>query len=209
MRTHVATLDVPAFHIDVTPVTKSAYSAWLQTSGWRPNTTQNWLADWDWQQRGQNASAPPRVRPGTEKQPVVWVSREDAKAYCAAKGARLPHSVEWQLAAQGPERLAWPWGNTFDASKVPPLNSSRDMPPLADVDAFPEAKSPYGLLDLVGNVYQWSDRFDDDHTAKAVLRGASAYKPEPMRWDAGCGCERHSFAPCPVTLLQKGVLSVC
>lgn len=57
------------------------------------------------------------------------------------------------------------------------VGTERSMPPLMDVDAFPDAASPYGLLDLVGNIYQWSDRFVDDHTAKAVLRGASSYHP--------------------------------
>ena len=97
-RAHTARLRVPPFHIDITPVTKGAYATWLQESGWRPNSTQNWLKDW---------IAPtvrdglPRVRSGQTKQPVVWVSRADAQAYCRAHGARLPHSVEWQLAAQG------------------------------------------------------------------------------------------------------------
>ena len=57
------------------------------------------------------------------------------------------------------------------------------MPPLADVAAHPGGASPYGVLDMVGNVFQWTDRFVDDRTAKAVLRGASAYIPEPMRPD--------------------------
>jgi formylglycine-generating enzyme required for sulfatase activity len=42
---------------------------------------------------------------------VVWVSRADAKAYCAARGQRLPHSIEWQLAAQGTDGRRWPWGD--------------------------------------------------------------------------------------------------
>lgn len=124
-RTHTAVMPIPSFHIDTTPVTKAAYSNWLAASGWRPNSTQNWLQDWH---HGAAASSsvgdgnPPTVRPGEEKQPVVWVSRDDALAYCHAHGARLPHSPEWQLAAQGPQRRAWPWGDTFNASLVPPFS---------------------------------------------------------------------------------------
>eukprot|EP01052_Picozoa_sp_SAG31_P025613 SAG31_NODE_2255_length_6073_cov_2.134248_1_plen_108_part_00 len=57
------------------------------------------------------------------------------------------------------------------------------MPRLADVGDHPGGASPYGVLDMVGNVYQWTDRFVDARTAKSVLRGASAYVPEPMRPD--------------------------
>ena len=49
-------------------------------------------------------------------------------------------------------------GDSFDEAKVPKLSTERVFPQLADVDAHPDAASPYGVLDLVGNVYQWTVR---------------------------------------------------
>ena len=59
---------------------------------WKPQSTQNWLKHWE------GKLEPPA---GAGKQPVTWVSFDDANAYCTAQGKRLPHSAEWQLAAQG------------------------------------------------------------------------------------------------------------
>jgi formylglycine-generating enzyme required for sulfatase activity len=52
----------------------------------------------------------------------------------------------------------------------------------ADVDAHPAAASPFGLLDLVGNVWQWTDEYVDEHTRAAILRGGSSYQPQTSHW---------------------------
>jgi len=65
---------------------------------------------------------------------------------------------------------------------VPLPDLERDMQPASDVDAHPAAASPFGVLDLVGNVWQWTDEYVDDHTRAAVLRGGSHYQPQGSRW---------------------------
>jgi iron(II)-dependent oxidoreductase len=65
---------------------------------------------------------------------------------------------------------------------VPPFTSGREEPPPADVDAHPQGGSPFGVLDLVGNVWQWTDEFLDEHTRAAVLKGGSRYRPEKSHW---------------------------
>lgn len=95
----------------------------------------------------------------------------------------LPHEWEWQYVAQaGIEYRLYPWGNEWDESKVPEVYSGRerlypDHPP-ADVDANPAGRSPFGVYDLVGNVWQWTDVYQDEHTRAAIIRGGSYYQPK-------------------------------
>ena len=52
----------------------------------------------------------------------------------------------------------------------------------SDVDSHPNGASPFGVMDLVGNVYQWTEEFLDDHTAAAVIRGGNHYQPQGSKW---------------------------
>ena len=183
-RDHMATLAIPELEFDRYTVGNAEYKSFLDATGWTPEFEQNWLKDWD---EGRE------VPSGWEEKPVTWVSRDDAAAYCQAVGARLPTSYEWQYGAQGLEALRFPWGNHKDASNVPEFTTGRTMPPPDDRTAHPGAASPFGLEDLIGNVYQWTDQFEDEHTIRAVIRGGSRwraagspdndwYLPEPTDW---------------------------
>jgi formylglycine-generating enzyme required for sulfatase activity len=98
--------------------------------------------------------------PGREDHPVVLVNHDEAAAYCAWRGKvvgaprRLPTAAEYERAARGSEGLTYPWGNTWDASKLDSgVGGARDTVP---VGSYPDAKSPAGVLDLAGNVFQWT-----------------------------------------------------
>ncbi len=171
-RHHRHRLQMHAFFIDRTPVTNAQFREFLDASGWRPRDPHNFLRHWI-------DGAPP---PGWEYKPVTWVSIEDARAYAAWAGKRLPHEWEWQVAAQGHDGRRYPWGNDWDASMVPAVNRGRTLTAPADVDAHPAAASPFGLLDLVGNVWQWTDEYADEHTRAAILRGGSSYQPQTSHW---------------------------
>ena len=94
-RRHSHVVHTQGFSIDKYPVTNARYKAFLDKTGWAPSSgTQNFLKHWQ-------SPAFTRPVPGTEEQPVRWVSLDDARAFCAAEGKRLPHSWEWQLTAQG------------------------------------------------------------------------------------------------------------
>ena len=101
---------------------------------------------------------------GWENRPVTWVSLEDARAYAAWAGKRLPHEWEWQYAAQGTDGRLYPWGEEWNAGAVPVPDKSRTMRGPDPVDAHPGGASPFGVMDLVGNVWQWTDEFADEHT---------------------------------------------
>ena len=113
---------------------------------------------------------------------MTWVSLEDARAYASWAGKRLPHEWEWQYAAQGTDGRLYPWGNEWDAGAVPVPDKSRTMRPPDPVGAHPKGASPFGVMDLVGNVWQWTEEFVDEHTRAGILRGGNYYQPQGAIW---------------------------
>ena len=69
-----------------------------------------------------------------------------------------------------------------DAEAVPVPDQSRTMRGPDSVDAHPAGASPFGVMDLVGNVWQWTDEYLDEHTRAAILRGGSYYQPQGSIW---------------------------
>jgi gamma-glutamyl hercynylcysteine S-oxide synthase len=170
---HKHELSMAAFYMDRTPVTCAQFKQFLDATEYRPKDAHNFLRDWT------NAQTYPD---GWARKPVTWVSLEDARAYARWAGKRLPHEWEWQYAAQGTDGRLYPWGNQDDPHRLPPFDNGRDLRPPADVDAFPQGASPFGVLDLVGNVWQWTDEMQDEHTRSAILKGGSHYRPEKSHW---------------------------
>ncbi|MDY0744152.1 SUMF1/EgtB/PvdO family nonheme iron enzyme [Paucibacter sp. R3-3] len=171
-RGHRRRLQVPAFHIDVHPVTNAEFKRFIDASGYAPRDAHNFLRHWV-------AGMPPT---GWADKPVTWVSLEDARAYAAWAGKRLPREWEWQYAAQGSDGRLYPWGNAWDTQAVPAPNRSRTMRAPADVGTHPRGASPFGVQDLVGSVWQWTDEYEDEHTRAAILRGGSSYQPQTSHW---------------------------
>jgi iron(II)-dependent oxidoreductase len=169
---HRHELAIKSFYMDKTPVTCAEFRRFLDEARYRPKDAHNFLRNWT------NGSYPE----GWAKKPVTWVALEDARAYAKWAGKRLPHEWEWQHAAQGTDGRLYPWGKDKDDTRMPPLEHGRDQRPPADVDAFPLGASPFGVLDMVGNVWQWTDEFQDDHTRAAILKGGSAYRPDKSGW---------------------------
>ena len=171
-RHHRQRLTVKPFWMDRYPVTNARFKEFLDATGYRPRDGGNFLKDW------KNGTYPE----GWGKKPVTWVSLEDARAYARWAGKRLPHEWEWQFAAQGTDRRMFPWGNEANPAVVPSPDKSRSPRPPTEVDAFPAGASPFGVMDMAGNVWQWTDEYLDEHTRAAVVRGGSYYFPQGSHW---------------------------
>ncbi|HXM92866.1 MAG TPA: formylglycine-generating enzyme family protein [Candidatus Dormibacteraeota bacterium] len=171
-RYHEHVLHVKSFWIDKYPVTNAQFKKFLDATHYQPQDNLNFLRDW------QNGT----YSQGADEKPVTWVALEDARAYAAWSGKRLPHEWEWQYAAQGTDGRLYPWGNDWDASAVPVPDKERTMRGPDSVTAHPKGASPFGVMDLVGNVWQWTDEFIDEHTRGGILRGGSYYQPQGSIW---------------------------
>jgi toxoflavin biosynthesis protein ToxD len=161
---HVA--ELPAFRIDLMPVTQAEYAEYV-TSRNVPAPTIDEAA---WQAQGFVQDYATQVvrflwrdgHPpiGREDHPVVLVTWEEAEAYCAWRGEqlgqprRLPSEAEYEKAARGEAGLAYPWGSVFDPDK---LNSAVSGPlDTTSVGHYVDGASPYRMLDAAGNVFQWT-----------------------------------------------------
>lgn len=104
-----------------------------------------------------------RVLPAIENSPMTNVTWYGAQAYCQAIGRRLPTEAEWERAARGDTSFIYPWGSTWDATRAS-TNRPADptfLPAKVDVNSFPLGASPYGALNMAGNVEEWvSDWYD-------------------------------------------------
>ncbi len=171
-REHKAVVQIKSFYMDRYPVTNSEFKKFLDANHYHPKDDHNFLKDW------KNGSYPD----GWANKPVTWVSLDDARAYAAWAGKRLPHEWEWQYAAQGTDGRLYPWGGRLDPGAVPVPEKGRNLRSPDDVTAHSRGASPFGVEDLVGNVWQWTDEYLDDHTRGAILRGGSYHQPQGSRW---------------------------
>jgi sulfatase modifying factor 1 len=161
---------VAAFRISRTPVTVAQFQAFVEATGY-VTTAENEGANYvwggiywqfiqgaDWRHpRGPESSIAAKMQ-----HPVTCVSWEDAQAFCRWAGVRLPTEAEWEKAARGTDGRIWPWGNIWDAGRCNTWEGGpQDTTP---VGAYPGGASPYGVLDMAGNVWEWT---------------SSLYKPYP------------------------------
>jgi len=170
-------IHVPSFLIDVFPVTNGEYLKFVRAGGyetssfWRPE-------DWEWKQRErldhphfwlQRSSSPAtdpdtqweyRAMFGTIPLPLSWpvyVSHAEASAFARWSGKKLPREAQWHRAAygspDGTER-AYPWGSA--APDTTHGNFHHELWDATAVDAHPEGASAFGVMDMVGNGWEWT-----------------------------------------------------
>jgi formylglycine-generating enzyme required for sulfatase activity len=168
----VATMD-QAFWIDRFPVTNARFCEFLNVKGNLEEGGAEWLdPDRSRMEQGKHGF---RVMPEYENHPVVGVSWYGAAAFAKWARKRLPTEQEWEKAARGIDGRRYPWGEEFSVARCNTWESQRhDTTP---VDFHPDGVSPYGCYDMVGNVWEW--------TEKAVLRGG-AWNSD--RTSAVCTC---------------------
>ena len=173
-RGHHHCMHIKSFYIDRYPVTNAEFKKFLDATHYHPPDDHNFLRDW------RNGAYPE----GWANKPVTWVSLEDARAYAAWAGKRLPHEWEWQYAAQGTDgtlvSLGQRLGRRAPCPRLIKRPGSGAGPPMWM--RIPPAPARSASMDMAGNVWQWTDEFVDDHTRAAILRGGSYYQPQGSMW---------------------------
>lgn len=130
---HTVYLD--AYWIDQTEVTGAMYANFLAQTGYEPSSSHSW----DF-----------AVKTLPSDHPVRSMDWFGAVAYCEWAGRRLPTEAEWEKAARGTDRRQYPWGSAWVPSYLSCCGQGT-----APVGSYPQGASPYGALDLAGNVSEW------------------------------------------------------
>lgn len=174
--THDYAVDLKSFFIDEVEVSNADFSRFLEATRYQPKHPENFLKHWP------NGHMPETLA----DHPVVYVDLDDARAYAKWAGKRLPTEAEWQLAAQGTDGRAWPWGNEFDASRCN-CDGQGTMP----VRSLPDGRSPCGCYHMLGNVWEWTESArDDGHTRFVMIRGGSWFDAKGSIWYIRSATER-------------------
>jgi formylglycine-generating enzyme required for sulfatase activity len=185
------TLYLPDFYLSRTLVTNAQYLAFVKSARYEPPAY--------WSQG--------RMPRGTDQHPVIGVTWDDALAYCrwlaetTGRSYTLPSEAEWEKGARGTDGRIYPWGDAWEVGRC---NSREDgVNESTPVSAYPQGASPYGLLDMAGNVWQWTrnlwgtawdkpefgypydaadgrENLSPDKEMLRVIRGGSFLNPAPI-----------------------------
>jgi iron(II)-dependent oxidoreductase len=146
-------VDVGEFFIDRTPVTNAQFAQFLSAKGTQAADGQPWYDIDDNDARIHHRGSNWTADAGSENHPVVEASWYGAVAYCAWLGKRLPTEAEWEKAARGTDGRKYPWGNEMPDRSRAHFGAGWNV--LRPVGGLPNGASPYGILDLAGNGWEW------------------------------------------------------
>lgn len=182
----VREVEVAPFAIERTEVTNAAFAAFVEATGHVTDAEKRgggfvWPGQWRFQAGAswRHPQGPDDSIEDRALHPVVQVSQRDALAYCAYQGLRLPSEAEWEYAARGSEWRRYPWGDepprqmgerraNFGTVACCALDDGDGYLHTAPVGSFPAGRSPFGLDDMAGNVWEWTSTVED---GEAVIKG--------------------------------------
>jgi serine/threonine-protein kinase len=147
------TIQLDAFWIDQTEISNARFAAFLSASGGPASGAPAWYPAHLEAAQILPANGRWQVQKGLENLPVIEVTWHGAQAYCAWAGRRLPSEAEWEKAARGPDGNIFAWGNEISCGQALFANCGQTQ--AAAVGSYPDGASPYGALDMTGNVWEW------------------------------------------------------
>ena len=180
-------VSVAAFAIDATEVTARDYETCVDAGACKPPSAPDATLCND-----------ARSKPSHPANCVDW---NDAHAFCAWVGKRLPTEEEWEYAARGSDERAYPWGDAGPGpSMLNALGDEDGFAATAPVASFDASRSPFGAWDMAGNVWEWTDSaWSDDYASPRaydlkVIRGGGFGSASPALLRATArGSHRVSF----------------
>jgi len=196
---------LPAYYLALYPVTNIQYAQFLSQGRPSKSDLEKWIK-LDSVCCVRKAGTRYEAYGNKNDHPVVQVSWYGAYAYAEWAGLRLPSELEWEKGARGVDGLEYPWGNTWDKSKCRNYQNKGDETTCI-VQNYPDGRSPLGLYQMSGNIWEWCEDWYDSQAYSRyrqgklrppskvrgrVLRGGSWFSVDPKFFR---GASRYRCAP--------------
>jgi len=178
---------LPEFWIDKMPVTNDEFAHFVQATRYKTTAEQTGIGYAHTGSKWEDTPSADWRHPGGPKtdiqskadHPVVQVSWEDAAAYAKWAGKRLPTEQEWEKAARGTDGREYPWGNQEPTRELCNFNRNEEGTTPAGKYS-PQGDSPYGCVDMAGNVWEWTAS-EDESGGKLLCGGGWSHPAEYVR----------------------------
>lgn len=166
------TIHVDEFYIGRYPVTNARYGVFMEAGGYE--NPDYWSSEgWDWGEES-DTTEPEHWNDDDLNQPnhpVTGVTYHEAEAYCAWADLRLPTEQEWEKAARGTDGRTYPWGDQWQEARCNSQKAANGH--TTPVNKYRDGTSPYGVMDMAGNVWEWTSGWYESERKYRPLRGGS------------------------------------